>query len=237
MTKKPLAQSIIDFYNPDSAAGTEFRRLLHNVTKPINGEMRRSLLVTSATLAEGKSTVAAYLAIVAASHRSLKTLLVDCDLRRPSIHKLFKLPREQGVAEVLEGAFTAEQSFKDTSIETLSIMTAGTTKYSPSDLLDVETVKGFIEQLTFYFDLVIVDSAPVIPVSDPVILAPYLEGVVMVVKAGATQREVISRACEIIRNTDTEIVGVTLNNMKSALPYYYNHRYYGYSYSSRENLR
>ncbi len=106
-------KTIFDLYIPESPVGTEFRRLLHNVTRTTEGEPRRSFMVTSAMLAEGKSTVASYLAITAAAYKHRKTVLVDCDLRRPSIHRLFDLPRQPGLTDVITGEISAEEAFQD----------------------------------------------------------------------------------------------------------------------------
>lgn len=230
-------QTIFDLYNPESPVGTEFRRLLHNVTRTESGEPRRSFMVTSAMLSEGKSTVSSYLAITAASYKRRSTVLVDCDLRRPQVHRLFGIERKPGLTDIVAGDVKAEETFNRTRFEHLSVVTAGSPLRNPTELFEGNSVGEVVEQLKFYFDLVIVDCPPIIPVSDPVMLAPFLDGILLVVKAGATQREVIARACNIIKKADGEIIGVALNNMKAVLPYYYNHRYYGYSYSARERLR
>ncbi len=232
MSPKPR-KLIFDFYDPESPVGTEFRRLLHNITRGTKGKERKSFLTTSAMLSEGKSTVSSYLALTAAAYKSRKTVLVDCDLRRPSIHRHFGLPLEGGVTDVIDGKLSAEDAFKATRIENLWILTAGTLKKNPTELFESQEVKKVVEQLKFYFELVFVDCAPIIPVSDPVELAPELDGVLLVIKAGATQSEVVLRAVDIVKKADAEIVGVVLNNMNSVLPYFYNHSYYGYSYSSR----
>jgi capsular exopolysaccharide synthesis family protein len=234
---KKNGKTIFDLYNPESPVGTEFRRLLHNVTRTTEGEPRRSFMVTSAMLAEGKSTVSSFLAITAATYKHRSTILVDCDLRRPSIHRLFDVPRQPGLTDVISGQVSAEDAFQETRFEHLKILTAGTPRRNPTALFEGRQVGELIEQLKFYFDLVIVDSPPIIPVSDPIMLAPELDGILLVVKAGTTQREVVKRACTIISKTEGHILGVALNNMKAVLPYYYNHRYYGYSYSAREQLR
>lgn len=232
MSPKPRKQ-IYDLYDPESPVGTEFRRLLHNITRAKKGKERKSFLTTSAMLSEGKSTVSSYLALTAAAYKSRKTVLVDCDLRRPSIHRHFGLPLEGGVTDVIDGKLSAEEAFKGTKIDNLWVLTAGTLKKNPTELFESQEVKKVVEQLKFYFELVFVDCAPIIPVSDPVELAPELDGVLLVIKAGTTQSEVVLRAVDIVKKADAEIVGIVLNNMNSVLPYFYNHSYYGYSYSSR----
>ena len=231
---KETRRPVLDYYHPESVVATEFRRLLHNITRPANGVERKSFLVTSAMLAEGKSTVAAYLAITAAAYKKRKTVLVDCDLRRPTIHKLFSLPIENGVTDLIDGSIKVEDAFRSTPLKHLWVVTAGSLKDNPTELFEGDSVKRAIEQIRFYFDLVFVDCAPVIPVSDPVVLAPELDGLLLVVRAGATQKDVLQRACNIIGKTDTNIVGVVLNNVQGVLPYHYNHRYYGYHDSAKK---
>jgi protein-tyrosine kinase len=231
---KQIYRPIFDYYRPESAVATEFRRLLHNITRPVNGIDPKSFLVTSAMLSEGKSTVAAYLAITAAVYKKRKTILVDCDLRRPTVHKLFNLPVENGVTDLIDGSIKVEDAVKSTPLEHLWVVTAGTMKSNPTELFEGDSVKKAIEQIKFYFDLLFVDCAPVIPVSDPVVLAPELDGLLLVVKAGSTQLGVIKRACDIISKSESRVVGVVLNNVRGVLPYHYNHRYYGYQYAAKK---
>lgn len=225
---------IYDLYHPESVVGTEFRRLLHNITRPVNGISRSSFLITSAMLAEGKSTVSAYLGLTAASHKKRKTIVIDADLRRPTLHLAFDVPLEGGLTDLIDGKVNAEDAFKSTNSPNLWLLTAGTMKRNPTELFESQSVKEAIEKVKFYFDLVFIDTAPILPVSDPLVLAPEVDGVLLVVKAGETQREVISRAVDILRNVDANISGVVLNNARSVLPYHYNYQYYGYSYAAKK---
>lgn len=225
------AKRVFETYHPESVVGTEFRRLLHNITRPVDGISRKSFLITSAMLAEGKSTVAAYLALTAASHKKRRTVLIDADLRRPAIHRMFGLEPEKGFSDLITGDLKIEDALKQTPVPDLSILTAGSPKQNPAQLFDSDATSAIIEQAKFYFDFVFVDTAPVIPVSDPISLAPELDGVLLVVKAGATQMAVIKRAYDIVSRSDATIVGVVLNNVNGVLPYYYNYTYYGYSYA------
>ena len=225
---------IFDFYHPESVAGTEFRRLLHNITRPIDGISRSSFLITSAMLSEGKSTVASYLGLTAASHKKRKTIVIDADLRRPTLHKVFDVPLKGGLTDLIDGSVSAEEAFKSTPASNLWLLTAGTLKNNPTELFESQAVKEAIEKVKFYFDLVFIDTAPILPVSDPLVLAPEVDGVLLVVKAGETQREVIKRAVDILKNVDATISGVVLNNARSVLPYHYNYQYYGYSYTTKK---
>ena len=223
--------SIIDFFNPELPFVTEFRRLLQKVKNAETGSELKSLLFTSAMLSEGKSTICSFLALTASRYKKMKTLLVDCDLRRPVIHKFFAVERAPGLAGILAGGLSAEDCIRKTDIETLDILTAGKACPHPTEILDVEVVSRLVDEMKFYYDLILIDTAPLLPVSDPMLLAPKMDGIVLVVKAGTTQREVVSRALDIINASRHKVLGVVLNNMDNSLPYYYDYSYYGYDYS------
>ena len=99
------------------------------------------------------------------------------------------------------------------------------------ELIDQSDIPSIIQELEFYFDFVVIDSPPVIPVSDPLLIGSQVNGVIMVVRAGATQREVVQRAINLLRNASVNLFGVVINDYEDVLPYYYKDRYYGYSYS------
>jgi protein-tyrosine kinase len=228
-------KSIFEAYDPESSVGTEFRRLLFNMTNNRlveNGA--KSFLITSPSIGEGKSTVASFLALTAAVHKPRKTLLIDGDLRRPVIHKMFGLNQKMGLTDIIVSGAKLEDCAKKTEIPNLHIITSGVSDWNPTELFDSPSIPGLFEAAKFYYDLIIIDSAPVIPVTDPLILGAEVDGICLVVKAGATQKEVVTRACDLINQSHARLLGVVLNNVKQALPYYYNHKYYGYHYTSRE---
>jgi capsular exopolysaccharide synthesis family protein len=246
--------TIADFFNPELPFVTEFRRLLRKVknaetgyepsrSDPAKGGPTKwpvglkSLLFTSAMLSEGKSTVCSFLALTAARHTRIKTLLIDCDLRRPAIHKFFAMERAPGLSGILARGLCAEDCIRKTSIETLDVITAGEAIPHPAEVLDVDAIDRLVEEMKFYYDLILVDTAPLLPVSDPMLLAPKMDGIILVVKAGATQREVVSRAMDIIDASRHKVIGVVLNNMNNSLPYYYDYSYYGYDYNQQSQKK
>jgi capsular exopolysaccharide synthesis family protein len=227
--------NVIDNYDGESAAGTEFRRLLHNLlTNSVLPEEGRSFLITSAMTGEGKSTIASYLAVTAAIYKLKRTLIVDADMRKPTLHKRFGVKQEGGLTDILEAKAKLEDNFKKTPIENLSILTSGTAHSNPTRLFDSQEIHEVMRALKFYFDLIIIDCAPIIPVSDPLLLSRDVDGILIVLKAGETPKEVARRACDIVHEAGANLLGVTLNNVREALPYYYNHRYYGYNYAAKK---
>ncbi len=222
--------SIVDLYSPELPFVTEFLRLLHKVRgAKTDGELK-TLLFTSAMISEGKSTVCSFLGITAALQKGMRTLVVDCDLRRPAIHKFFASEIDPGLSDILIEGYSPKDATKKTGIDKLDIITAGKKIPLPTEVFDAEAIGHLLDEMKFYYDLILVDCAPLLPVSDPMLLAPKMDGIVLVVKAGTTQSEIVSRAVEILESDRDKILGVVLNNMNNTLPYYYDYNYYGYEY-------
>lgn len=226
------ALSIIDYFSLETAFAAEFRRLLYNLQHTVKSGELKALLVTSSMLSEGKSTISSLLAVTAA-RKGLKTIMIDSDLRRPVIHKLFKLERQHGIHEVLAEEVAAKSVIKKTSLSNLDIVTAGKISAHPAEVFNGPAIGRLIEEMKFYYDIIIVDSAPIIPVSDPLFVAQEVDGIVLVIKAGETQREVVQRAVDILNTNNFKLLGIILNNMSGSLPYYYDYSYYGYHYDQK----
>jgi len=222
--------SIIDFYDMESPESTEFRRVLHTLNGTGKEVGQQAILVTSAMLSEGKSIVSAFLAITSARDKRKKTLLIDFDLRRPMVHKLFSKPLENGISDIINDGVASRNVIKKTSIENLDLLTAGKIMDNPSELLNGPAIHKIIEEMKFYYDLLLIDSPPVLPVMDPMILLDELDGAIIVVKAGATQRDIVLRARDLLASQRDKIIGVVVNNINESLPYHYNYSYYGYHY-------
>ncbi len=237
MAKRQNNFNLFDYYDLESPYATEFRRLLHNINGVEPEKQPKTILVTSAMLSEGKSTVASFLAMTAARHKHRKTLLVDCDLRRPVLHRMFSLNREPGVVEALTEGRKIKEVIKKTSEDLLDVITAGKAVSQPTEVFDSDAIHRMLEEVRFYYDLILVDCAPILPVSDPMLLAAEMDGVLMVVKAGSTQREVAQRASLLLKNNNTRFLGVVLNNLTNVLPYYYHESYYGYEYKPRTKAK
>jgi capsular exopolysaccharide synthesis family protein len=226
---KEQKQTIYDIFDQESPIATEMRRLYSNIRHIDGRNPKRSFLITSAERGEGKSTVASHLALTVARFRGKKSLLVDADLRRPKAHQIFDVPKEPGLCECLNGEIDPLEAVKDTPIENLKIIPAGRRVKSPAHLFEGDIMTEIFEKIKFYYDIVIVDSAPVIPVSDPMLISSVLDGVVLVMLAGRTPRNVSLRAKNILLDANANLLGVVVNNMSEVLPYYYDYRYYGYS--------
>ena len=216
----------------ESAFATEFRRLLHKILHTGREAELKSILVTSSTLSEGKSTSCGMLGITAARN-GLRTLVIDCDLRRPTIHKLFRLEREPGTSDVLSDGLPIKRAIKKSGLDGLDVITAGKVSALPAEVFDSPRIGGMIEEVKFFYDVILIDSPPIVPVSDPMFLAQEVDGILLVVKAGVTQREVVTRSVDIINAGKVKLLGIVLNNVAGTLPYYYDYSYYGYKYDQK----
>ncbi|MCD6163586.1 MAG: CpsD/CapB family tyrosine-protein kinase [candidate division Zixibacteria bacterium] len=225
-------ESIINYYDRETIEGTEFRRLYSNIKSSYEGDLK-SVMITSSTVEEGKSTIASFLSISIAETSGEKILLLDTDLRRPMVHNFFKLPKENGLADILDKKCSIKQAIKQTSIPDLSIITAGKVDRDPTLLLNQNRLREVFEELKFYFDLIIVDVPPIIPVSDPIIIASEVDSVLLVIRVGMTPKEVVKRAANFLKNSKINIAGVILNNFEEVLPYYYRSRYYSNKYYNK----
>jgi len=228
--KKQNKKSIIEYYDRESPEATEIRRLYSHIARvpATDGEWIRSLAVTSSTLGEGKSTLASMLAISIADHARKNVLLVDSDFRRPKIHEMFNLELGRGFSDILAGDQSGETAVKGTPFTNLKIITAGRRHSNLSKILDRVRLKEFFDKAKHHFDYIILDCPPVIPVSDIIDLSPEIDGVMMVIKAGQTPKEVTKRAVNLLQNYGVKIVGLVLNDVERVLPYYYDYSYYHY---------
>jgi capsular exopolysaccharide synthesis family protein len=223
---------ITEHFNLESPLATEYRRLLQNIKRTESKGEMKAILVTSSVTGEGKSTISSLLAITAA-RKGHRTILIDCDIRRPAIHRLFQMERFNGLVDIIGDGVSYKDVIRKTSIELLDVITAGKATPHPSEMFNTGVLDTLFRELKFYYDYVIVDSPPVIPVSDPMLLAHFVDGVILVIKAGETAREVALRAVDIMTTNRANVLGVVLNNSRNSLPYYYDYSHYHYDYSQR----
>ena len=200
----------------------------------------KMILVTSPGEKEGKTTVS--INIASAFAESLGNgLIIDADMRRPNIHKSYGLDNKIGLSSFLSGnyPFSPDDSkfIKKTSIKGLSVITSGPVSPNPSELLYSTSMQSLLGSLDAMFNFIIIDAPPVMGMPDSVLLSSFVDGTVLVVKAGATQREALSETNRIFRNVNTKLLGVVLNGVKrDDLKYgYYSH--YFSSYFKEEGQR
>ena len=214
---------IITLKDPDSPTSESYRTLRMNLQFAALDAKLHSLLVTSPGPSEGKSTTLANLAVTMAQVDQ-RVIIVDADLRRPYLHQLFHLSADQGLTTMmLEDDALAMPPLQETSVPGLQVLTAGILPPRPSDLLGSKRMELVIEALTQRADVVIFDAPPVMVVTDAIVLATKVNGVLLVVSAGDTKREHAQGAVERLNKVNAHIVGAVLNNapLDAALTGYY----------------
>jgi len=234
MAQESKRHTMYQDFDPEAPETTEFRRIFTRISRRGETERLRTILFTSAERGEGKTTSVALFAMVAALHQGLRTCLVDADLHRPRIEKLFDTAREPGFADILENDVSIETTLKPSRYETLKIIPAGGRRPFPSELLIPDRLSATLGKLKLLFDLIVLDAPPLLPVSDPAVISREVDGVVMIVRAGRTQRDVALRGKRILDDVGANLLGVIVNNVDDVLPYYYGHTYYQYGYKDGE---
>jgi capsular exopolysaccharide synthesis family protein len=205
-------------------AAEQYRTLRTRLVLLEEGRARRVLLVTSPAKGDGKSITAANLALTMAQEFNRKVVLVDADLRRPTVHTLLGIPQQPGLVDVLGGDVSLQDAIVELADVRLAVVPAGQPPIQPAELLGSSGMRRLLESLRSRFDRVIVDMPPVVPLADVGVLAPQCDGVLLVVRAGVTPKPLIERA---LGTFDAErLLGVVLNESGAGEPEY------GYSYEA-----
>jgi len=234
--KRQMSARLVPQYSPKSPIAEAYRTFRTNtVSLPpkISGE-GRIYLVTSSGPKEGKSTSSSNLAITLSQMRS-KTVIVDCDMRRPMVHNLFFVSRENGLSRFLTTEdVDIHDIIKPSGMENLDIITAGHVPPNPSELLSSKKMDDLFAKLREEYDYIIVDSPPIIAVTDALIIAKKVDHLVLVIRVNSTEREIIEQAKSLLKNIDVKVAGVVVNGIEvkkyySGYKYYYYYYYYYYT--------
>ncbi len=209
-TRNSKLMTLITLTNPRSPVSEAYRTLRTNLSFYSLDNPLRSLVVTSAAPDEGKSTTVANLAVTMAQS-GRKTILVDCDLRRPSLHTLFNLQNTAGFTNMMLDE-NAAAPLQKTEVDNLWLLTSGPKPPNPADLLGSRQMDRVIETLLGQADIVLFDAPPVVAVTDAVVLGAKVDGVLLVISAGKTRRDHAEKAKQILEKANVRIIGVTLTN-------------------------
>ncbi|NNF07444.1 MAG: CpsD/CapB family tyrosine-protein kinase [Candidatus Eisenbacteria bacterium] len=225
---------VLEAVHKDWPVATEVRKLQSRLWRMSRRDDLKVIMTTSAVGGEGKTTTVAYLAATMALHPGRRILAIDLDLRRPNLHTHFEDTDGPGFANYLRGECMLGDMIQVTKLEGLDLIVAGRTEDNPSLLLDSPQVTQVINQLKPRYDLILLDTPPLVPVADASSLVPLSDGVLMVVMAGKTPRPLLARARELCIGMGGNILGLVVGNAEEAAPDSYNYNYY-YSYAGDRN--
>lgn len=208
---------------PNSIDSERYRILRTNIEYSSYDHKIKTIVVTSSEVGEGKSTTASNLAISFAQIGK-KTILIDCDLRKPSIHKLFEVSNIKGLSEALIGDKELDECIYSFN-ENLDILTSGHIPPNPSEMISSIRMEKLLKELSLSYDYIIVDSAPIQAVTDAQILSVKADGTIMVVRAEKTKKDSILSSKNLLEKVGANIIGIVLNGIENKNKEYY--YYYG----------
>lgn len=214
---------------PNSIIAEAYRTLRTNIQYSSFDKKIRTIVITSSEAGEGKSTTAGNLAI-SFSQAQKKTIMIDCDLRKPSLHKKFRISNILGLSDVLKGKESLSETIHEYN-EYLDVLTSGKVPPNPAEMLGSRSMSNLLEKLKGEYDIIILDSAPLQAVTDAQILSTKADGTIIVVRADKTKRDSVIQAKELLQKVDANILGIVLNGVENIRKKYY------YYYGTEENDR
>ena len=212
--------------DPQSPIAEQYRILRTNLQSLRKLSDLKTLLVTSSIRGEGKSVTAINLALTLAQQRHLKVLLMDADLRRGQLHKWLGFEAGRGLSTALTNGLELDDLIVTLQDTGLSILPSGPAPANPAELLDSGAMKRLLDRLRTQYDVIVIDSPPVLPVADPGILGRLVDGVLFVIRSGSTQQRTVQQAYELLKQSKARMLGSVLTHVEHYIPGYY--KYYHY---------
>ncbi|MEB2265700.1 CpsD/CapB family tyrosine-protein kinase [Priestia megaterium] len=219
-----LKRRLLAHNSPKDPVAEQYRTIRTNIQFSNVDQDIKTILLTSSGAEEGKSTTSANLATVYAQ-QGLNVLLIDADLRKPTGHYTFRLENHIGLTNVLTRQSTLAQAVQESEIPHLSVLTSGPIPPNPSELLASAQMAELLKEMKEKFDMIIFDTPPILAVADAQILANQVDGTILVVSSGKTEKDAALKSKELLSNAQGKLLGVVLNNRKVEEGNYY--YYYG----------
>ena len=219
-------KAIISYNDPKSVISEQYRAIRTNIEYSNVDQNTKTILVTSSDKNEGKTTTVSNLA-VSFVNLNKKVLIIDCDLRNPSIHKMFKLNNIYGLTDILAKDRAVDKCIQETELENLYVLTAGAIPPNPAEILSSEKMKNLIEDLKNIYDYIFIDTPPIGLVTDAGVLSSFIDGVVLVVKSESVEKKYLEETKKKLDAVDARILGAILNSYKSEQKDYNYYSYYG----------
>jgi tyrosine-protein kinase Etk/Wzc len=230
--KRRVSQKLITHFAPRSSISEAYRTLRTNVLYHQNHENPRVILLTSSTIQEGKTLTSCNLAVVLAQTGE-RVLLIDADMRRPSAHQVLHVSRAVGLSNLLQGSVTREQAIQHSDIINLDVLPAGEIPPNPSELLASPVMTQLLATLRDEYDRIVVDTPPVVPVTDAAVMARLADVYLLVMASGKVHRREVRTALMNLSHVRAPIIGGVLNSLDIRRlygSYYYYYYYYNYYY-------
>jgi capsular exopolysaccharide synthesis family protein len=230
----PLSRDLIALKEPKSVYAEAYRAVRTSILFSSPDNPPRVFVVTSSGQGEGKSLTAVNLAITMALNDK-RVLLIDADLRKPRLHKVFGVENKFGLSNLIGGSPDVGLALKKTAVPTLMVMPSGPVPPNPSELLGSVRLSKFLGLLREKFDVIILDCTPLIAVTDATVLATQVDGVILVIKSGATRRKILKRGVKQLEDVQAKIIGAVLNQVNVKNSSYYYASYYAHYYGEKED--
>ncbi|MBW5448349.1 polysaccharide biosynthesis tyrosine autokinase [Cohnella sp. CFH 77786] len=213
MSRQTIKPKLVAQFNPSSPVSETYRTLRTNVQFAAIDQPIRTLAVSSTHSGDGRTTTAANLA-VSFAQEGKKTLLIDGDLRKPSLHQMFMIPNRSGLSDALIGERPSLSYVQETSTPGLNVMTTGTLPANPADVLSSRKMRSMLDEFKQHFDVILFDTPPVLAVADGLIVASFCDGVILVLNEGKTKHASAQKAMQYFGHAKARVLGVVLNNLK-----------------------
>lgn len=212
--------------DPKSPVSESYREIRTNIRFANVDSNIKKILVTSSVAGEGKSTTISNLACTLADEGN-KVLLLDCDLRKPTLHKKFSLRNHMGLMDVLIEK-SDYKNYIQSIYDGLDLLTTGSIPSNPSEVLGSNSMKQLVEEMAKDYDYVLIDTAPIVAVTDPLVIASYIDGIILVVRAESTPVDLVKSSVDKLQKVNAKIIGSILNGVEMKKGYeYYTYKRYG----------
>lgn len=212
---------LVTYFDPKALITEQYKILRTNILSANTKRPLKTLVVTSSLHAEGKTVTALNLAmVIAQSTQKLKVLVVDADMRRGRVTKYLGVDHPAGLTEILTDKADASEALFHIDMENLAFIAAGSVAENPAELLGSDKMRQFLADMKTQFDFILIDTPPIIAVTDPGIVGALADGILLTIQAGRTQRGIIRRATELLEQSHSRIIGHVLTNIEYHLPEY-----------------
>jgi len=221
MENSSVDPRLVAYFDSKAVIAEQYKTLRTNILSLNKGKPPKAIVITSSIHSEGKTITALNLAVTLAhSTQTPKVLLIDADMRRGRVVKYLGVEQKAGLADVLLGSASTEEALFNIDIKNLAFMGAGSIPGNPAELLDSQAMRRLVTKMKAQFDHIIIDTPPIVNVTDSGIIASQADGVVLVIQAGRTQRGIVKRAQELLHQAHARILGHVLTNIEYHLPEY-----------------